>query len=153
MWSGPPPQQWQQQGDQGGENPPYSNTQKYYPNLMYCYTCGYDVNHDGYNCQRPAKGHIPNVHRNEAHLVPGASMKAQHKVLPDGTGAGKGWLMAQATNKGFYTMAKQGQQPWANIFSQNQNGGRKPKGNKGWYNHQKAGQQWGNQQRNQWGRN
>ena len=61
--------------------------------------------------------------------------------------------MAQATNKGFYTMAKQGQQPWANIFSQNQNGGRKPKGNKGWYNHQKAGQQWGNQQRNQWGRN
>ena len=29
-------------------------------------------------------------------------MKAQHKVLPDGTGAGKGWLFAQAANKGFF---------------------------------------------------
>ena len=43
-------------------------------------------------------------------------MSGQHKMLPDGTGQGKGWLLAQAANKGFYTMAAQGQQPWAQVF-------------------------------------
>ena len=89
------------------------------------------MDHDGYNCPNPKQGHIPNVPRDEAHLVPNAKMKAQHKVLPDGTGAGKGWLLAQAANKGFYTMAQQRQQPWANIYANNQQqhgGGRKPRG-------------------------
>ena len=62
--------------------------------------------------------HIPNVARDEAHLVPGASMKGQHKALPDGSGAGKGWIQAQGMNKVFYTMDKRGQQPWANVYDQ-----------------------------------
>ena len=37
------------------------------------------------------------------------SMKAQHKTLPDGTGAGKGWVLAQSMNKLLYMMGKQGQ--------------------------------------------
>eukprot|EP00978_Attheya_sp_CCMP212_P026431 scaffold86935_cov56-Attheya_sp.AAC.1 len=28
----------------------YSNKQKTNLNLFYCYSCGYDVDHDGYNC-------------------------------------------------------------------------------------------------------
>ena len=43
--------------------------------------------------------HIPNVPRDEAHTVAGASMKAQHKTLPDGTGAGHGWILAVQLRK------------------------------------------------------
>ncbi len=68
--------------------------------------------------------HNPIVTCDDAHLVLGASMKGQHKVLPDGTGAGKGWIQAQGMNKAFYTMAKQGQQPWANAYGQQQQCGR-----------------------------
>lgn len=110
---------WQQAGGKNTNNlpnAPYSNTQKHFPNLKYCYSCGYDVDHDGYNCPDEKRGHIPNVHRDQVHLVPGARMRAQHKVLPDGTGVGKGWLLAQAANKGFFMMAQQGQQPWASIY-------------------------------------
>ena len=77
----------QQQNDGGI---PFSNTRKEFPNLYYCFTCGYDVDHPGNQCPIAKAGHIPNINRDEAHLVPGASMKAQHKVLSDGTGAGKG---------------------------------------------------------------
>ena len=135
--------------------PMYTNTRKHFQNLKYCYTCGYDVNHDGYNCPNPKPGHIPNVPRDEAHECPGACMKAQHKTLPDGTGAGKGWLLAQAANKGFFTMAQQGQQPWAGVYEQfqrPQGGGRKPKGRRNWQNQQQAWQQPGAQRWNQWGR-
>ena len=52
-------------------------------------------------------------------------MSGQHKALSDGTGQGEGWLMAQATSKEFYTMATQGQQPWANLYQQM---GQVPKG-------------------------
>lgn len=71
----------------------HTNTLKTFDNLKYCpnYRCGYDVDHDGWECPH----HPPwNVRRNEAHLVEGASMKAQHKTLADGTGAGVAWLMA-----------------------------------------------------------
>ena len=107
----------QPKGDSGV---PFSNTQKTHLNLFYCYSCGYDVDHDGVHCPCPKVGHIPNVPRDNAHECPGASMKAQHKTLPDGSGAGKGWLLAQAANKGFFTMAQQGRQPWAALYNQKQ---------------------------------
>jgi hypothetical protein len=160
MWQ---QQQWQQQNPwkpQGGNqnanlpNAPYSNTQKHFQNLKYCFSCGYDVDHDGSICPDPKQGHIPNVHCDQAHLVPNASMRAQ---LPDGTGAGKGWLLAQAANKGFFTMAQQGQQPWATLYqnnSQQQGRGRRSRGrkNRGYTQGQQF--QYGMQpQWNQWGRN
>ena len=102
---------------------PFSNTRKVHPNLFYCFTCGYAVDHPGVQCPYAGPGHIPNVNRDKAHLVLGASMKAQHKVLPDGSGAGKGWIQAQGVNKAFYTMAQQGQQPWAQVYQQQGSGG------------------------------
>ena len=44
--------------------------------------------------------HIPNVPRDKAHTVAGASMKAQHKTLPDGTGAKHGWILAGQLGNG-----------------------------------------------------
>jgi hypothetical protein len=82
--------------------------QKTHNNLLYCYTCGYDVDHDGFACHIGIAGcHIPNVKRDKAHMCPGASMKAQHKMLPDGTGQGKGWLLAPSITKAQFTMNKQ----------------------------------------------
>ena len=49
-------------------------------------------------------GRNPNVPRNEAHTVAGALMKAQHKTLPDGTGAGNGWILAQKFRKANWVM-------------------------------------------------
>ena len=37
-----------------------------------------------------------------AHTVPRASMKAQHKTLPDGTGAGQGWILSESIGKAAY---------------------------------------------------
>ena len=42
--------------------------------------------------------------RNEAHTVAGALMKAQHKKLPDGTGAGHGWILAGQLLKANWVM-------------------------------------------------
>ena len=109
------PQQQQQRRQQGGDF--CSNTRKQNMNLFYCFTCGYDVNHKGHQCPRPKPNHIPGVPRDKAHLCPGASMKAQHKALTNRTGQGKGWLIAQAANKGFYTMGAQGQQPWVSLYN------------------------------------
>ena len=109
--------------DQNNNAPPFSNRLKQHDNLLYCYSCGYDVDHTGYQCPRQKPGHLPHVQRNQAHTVPGASQKAQHKTLPDGTGAGLGWTMAQNVNKSFYTMGMQGQQPWANVYGQQQQHG------------------------------
>ena len=70
-------------------------------------------------------------------------MRAQHKALPDGTGQGKGWLVAQAANKGFYTMAAQGQQPWATMFNQPGRGKKnRPRRNGGRGVGGGGGQQW-----------
>ena len=121
------------QGFRGGPQPQQegycSNRRKRWNNLWYCYSCGYDVDHSGENCPNPKANHIPNVPRKLAHTVPGASMSGQHKALPDGTGQGKGWLLTQAANKGFYTMAAQGQQPWATVFGQQLQGGQGGGGN------------------------
>ena len=89
-------------------------------NLYYCWSCGYDVDHPGGQCREPREGHIPNVPRDEAHTVWRASMKAQHKTLPDGTGAGKGWILANQLGKANFVIKQQKQwrekqqqqQPW-----------------------------------------
>ena len=152
-WQSQP--QWRpQQQTQQRVNPPYSNTQKEFQNLYYCFTHGYDVDHPGHLCQHAKAGHIPNIPRDEAHLCPRASMKGQHKVLPDGTGAGKGWIMLQQQNKGLYTMAQQGQEPWATLWQnagppQGRQGGRRPRGQN---NQRRQGRYGGGQQGNQnWG--
>ena len=62
------------------------------------------MDHDGYHCLNQKLGHIPNVPRNEAHTVYRASMKAQHRTLPDGSGAGKGWHLAQNLRKANFVM-------------------------------------------------
>ena len=60
-------------------------------NLLYCFSCGYDVDHDGYNCPTNCQKHVhlPQVKRDEAYMYEGACMKAQHKTLPDGMVAGQ----------------------------------------------------------------
>jgi hypothetical protein len=82
--------------------PPFSNAVKRHNNLLYCYSCGYDVDHDGYGCTNPKVHHVPSVTRAMAHTVPRASMKAQHKTLPDGTGAGMGWILSESIGKASY---------------------------------------------------
>eukprot|EP00978_Attheya_sp_CCMP212_P001193 scaffold2496_cov65-Attheya_sp.AAC.1 len=47
-----------------------------------------------------------------AHLVEGASMKAQHKTLPDGTGMGQGWILERNLGKAQFTMQKR--EEWKN---------------------------------------
>ena len=65
----------------------YSNSLKQNVNLLYCFSCGYDVDHDGYNCPPNCQKqvHLPHVKRDDAHMYEGACMKAQHKTMPDGT--------------------------------------------------------------------
>ena len=67
----------------------YSNAIKQHINLLYCFSFGYDVDHDEYKCpalcQKPIQ--LPNVKRDDAHMYEGACMRVQHKTLPDGTGA------------------------------------------------------------------
>ena len=53
------------------------------------------------------KLHLPNVKRDEAHMYEGACMRVQHKMLPDGTGAGRGWIMTKQMDKGRFLLDKQ----------------------------------------------
>jgi hypothetical protein len=60
---------------------------------------------------------MSHIKRNEAQLYAdrGACMKAQHKTLPDGTGAGQGWVLAQSVAKAQWTVQQQQlyqQQQW-----------------------------------------
>ena len=98
--------QWHQDGggQRGATRQPHFNTRKVNLNLLYCYSCGYDVNHAGWQFQYKNTTHIPNVPRDEAHTVAGASTKAQHKTLPDGTGAGHGWILAGQLRKAHWVM-------------------------------------------------
>jgi len=86
----------------------YSNTTKQHLNQLYCYSCGFDVDHDGYNCPPNCQKmrHLPHVKRDEAHMYEGACMKAQHKTLPDGSGAGRGWIMTKNMEKGRFVLDK-----------------------------------------------
>ena len=74
----------------------YSNTIKFHNKISYCYSSIYDVDHIGWQCQlnKIKITHIPNVVRDEAHAISGASMKAQRKTLPDGSGSGKVCILA-----------------------------------------------------------
>ena len=71
---------------------------------MYFYSCRYEVDHAGWQYQYKKTNHIPIVPRDEAHPVAGASIKAQHKTLPDGTGAGHGWILAGQLRKANWVM-------------------------------------------------
>ena len=84
------------------QNRNFSNTTKQHLNLLYCFSCGYDLDHDGYNCPPNCQKrfHLPHVKRDDAHMYERACMKAQHKTLPDGSGAGKGWIMTKHMEKG-----------------------------------------------------
>ena len=82
---------------------------KNHMNVLYCFSCVYDVDHDGYNfppsCQKQI--HIPNVKRDDAHMYKGACVRAQHKTLPYGTGAGKGCIITKQMEKGIFLLNKQ----------------------------------------------
>ena len=73
---------------------------------MYCFTCGYDVDQAGFQCQSAKAGHILNLTRNQAHIVWCACRKGHHKTLPDGTGAGMGWILANNLQKATYVIDK-----------------------------------------------
>ena len=79
----------------------HSNTSKMKNNLLYCYSCSYDVNYKGwkFHLTNRKRTHLPNVSKYEAHTVAGASIKAQHTNLPNGLGAGKGWIIAKQLQK------------------------------------------------------
>ena len=57
----------------------YSNSLKQNVNLLYCFLCGYDVDHDGYNCPPNCQKqvHLPHVKRDDAHMYEGACMKVR----------------------------------------------------------------------------
>ena len=97
---------------------PFGNTVKKFLNLDYCWSHGYDVDHPGHLCPAKKFGHRDDVTRDNAHEYMGASMKGQHKTLPDGTGAGKGWILEQ--NLGKARWVNDQQQQWL----ANQQGGR-----------------------------
>ena len=83
---------------------------KQHLNLLYCFLCGgYDVDHDGYNCPPASQKrfHLPHVKRDNTHEYEGACMKAQHKTLPDGSRAAKGWIMTKQMEKGRFVLNKQ----------------------------------------------
>ena len=72
-------------------------------------------------------------------------MKAAHKTLPDGTGAGKGWILAQAMTKHQHAMP-QSQNPWrprGNGGGRGRGyGGGRGRGNNQWQ--QRGGRGWTN---------
>ena len=87
----------------------YSNAIKQHRNLLYLFSRGHDVYHDGYRCPPSCQKqiHLPNVKRDEAHMYKGACMRAQQKTLPDGTGAGRGWIITKQMEKGRFVLDKQ----------------------------------------------
>ena len=72
--------------------------------MMYCFTCVYDVDHVGFQCQCAKAGQIPNVTRDQSHTVWRACMNGQHKTLPDGTGSGIGWILVKTLQKATYVI-------------------------------------------------
>ena len=81
-----------------------------YNNLSYCYSCGYDVYHTGWQFHPSTRKrtHLPNVGRDDAHTISGASIKAQHKTLSDGSEAGKGWILVQQLRKSNWVLGQKG---------------------------------------------
>ena len=61
------------------QNPPFSNTRKYFNNLNYCWSCGHDVEdwHHSGTCPRPKSFHNPLATKQN---TMGGSMKNAHKT-------------------------------------------------------------------------
>eukprot|EP00804_Cyclotella_cryptica_P023089 CCRYP_000334-RA/>CCRYP_000334-RA protein AED:0.93 eAED:0.93 QI:0/0/0/0.5/1/1/2/0/513 len=68
-------------GGHTGNRPP--NPVKRYNNMLYCWSHGFDVDHDGYHCNNPADGHIPWATRDNPC---NGSTKKQHKTVLPGPG-------------------------------------------------------------------
>ena len=154
----------QRRGRNKPNNAPYSNTVKTHMNLWYCFSCGCDVDHNGFQCPAQKMNHIENVRREDAHKVLGACMKAAHKTLPDGTGAQPGYILAKQLSKPLWYIQQQeqyrqmhqggGQQQQYQPQQQQQRGGQ-------WgptQQQQQRGGQWGppqqqQQPQQQWGQN
>ena len=130
-------------------NAPYSNTIKRHMNLWYCFSCGCDVDHNGFQCPARKPNHIENVRREDAHKVLGACMKAAHKTLPDGTGAQPGYVLAKQLSKPLWFIQQQEQ------YKQMQHGGGQQQQQQQQQYHPQQQQQYHPQQqqqrRGQWG--
>ena len=98
----------------------YSNTMKQNNNLSYCYSCGYDVDYNRWKCHpsNRKRAYLTNFSREEAHTIAGASMKVKHKTLPDGSGDGKWWILAQQLRKSNWVMDQQ--DTWKHLQQQQQ---------------------------------
>ena len=88
---GGPTLPWQKQKLKSIPERSYSNTMKMHNNLSYYYSFVYDVDHTGWQYYPITikRTHIPNLCKDEAQTIAVASMKVQHKNLPDGSGVGK----------------------------------------------------------------
>ena len=102
-------QQDQYPGQRRNQQQPFGNKIKEHHNLMKCFTCGYDVDHAGFQRQCAKEGHIPNVPHDQSHKVWRACMKGQHKTLTDDTGSGIGWILAKNLHKANYVIEKKQQ--------------------------------------------
>ena len=108
----PPNRRWQTPGQQvqhPGQHrnmKPFGNKIKEHHNLMYCLLVDTTWITWGSNANARRQGTPPNVTRNQAHTVWRACMKGQHKTLPDGTGAGMGWILANNLQKANYVIDK-----------------------------------------------
>ena len=58
--------------------------------LFNCYSCGYNVYHDGWSFLYKKDGHVPNMTRNESHEYYGEIMKAQQNYFTNASGMSKG---------------------------------------------------------------
>eukprot|EP00804_Cyclotella_cryptica_P015700 CCRYP_018925-RA/>CCRYP_018925-RA protein AED:0.49 eAED:0.35 QI:0/-1/0/1/-1/1/1/0/535 len=68
-------------GGHTGSRPP--NPVKRHNNMLYCWSHGFDVDHDGYHCNNPSEGHIPWATRDNPC---NGCMKKQHKTVLPGPG-------------------------------------------------------------------
>jgi hypothetical protein len=94
------------QQQQGGPKQTHTTKFKHFNNLFYCFSCGYDVDHEGPQCPKGhlnRHGHNPTVQRHNAHLYANASMKAAHKTLENGQGQAPGYILQGNLAKNQYT--------------------------------------------------
>ena len=88
----------------------HTNKIKRFQNLHYCFTCEYDFNNPGTACPvTNTTYHTPKIPHDKAHIHANQveSMVAQQKSLPDETGAGVGWILADSISKAQFMMQRQ----------------------------------------------
>ena len=76
-------------------------------NPCYCFLCGYDVNHQGFQCLVPRNTHITSVKIEDSQTIYGSYMKSQYQHLSDRTGAVVGWILSQNLQKATFGTDKQ----------------------------------------------